>query len=128
MSLKIRLKPHDKVIIGGSVITNAGTVCELLIETNVPILRQKDIMTEDEADSPCKRIYFVIQLMYIDGDSMTRHHEAYWKIIKEILDAAPSMLPLIDQISEQILSNNYYKALKLAQKLIQYEQEVINRA
>lgn len=128
MALKIRLKPHEKIIIGGSVITNAGNACEILIETNVPILRQKDIITEDEADSPCKRIYFAVQLMYIDGDNLTKHHQTYWELVKEVLDAAPSMLPQIDRISDQILATNYYKALKLTHKLIQYEQEVINRA
>jgi flagellar biosynthesis regulator FlbT len=34
---------------------------------------------------------------------------------------------LTNQISEEILGGRYYQALKLAQKLIDYEQEVINR-
>jgi flagellar biosynthesis regulator FlbT len=48
-------------------------------------------------------------------------------LVKDLLSASPRLLELIDQISEQILSNRYYQALKLAGKLIEYEQEVLTR-
>ena len=127
MPLKITLKPHEKMIVGGAVITNGNTKCDLLIENNVPILRQKDIMSEKDADSPGRRIYFAIQLMYVDEGNLIEHHNTYWKLVQDIVKAAPSMLGLIDEISENILSSSYYQALKLAGKLIDYEQEVIDR-
>jgi flagellar protein FlbT len=127
MALKITLGPREKMIIGGAVVTNDNTRCDLLVENKVPILRQKDIMTEKDADSPCRRIYFSIQLMYIDEENLIGHHNAYWKLVQDVVKAAPSTLGLIDQISEYILHNKYYQALKLAKKLIVYEQEVVNR-
>ena len=55
------------MIIGGAVVTNGNSAsCDLVIENKTPILRQKDILTEEKADSPCRRIYYAIQLMYID--------------------------------------------------------------
>ena len=36
----------------------------------------------------------------------------------------PSTLALIDQIGMHILASRYYQALKLARKLIDYEQEI----
>ena len=127
MPLKIALKPNERMIVGGAVITNGNTRCDLLVENKVPILRQKDIMSEKDADSPCRKIYFTIQLMYIDEENLIEHHNTYWKLVQDIVKAAPSMLALIDQISEHILNNKYYQALKLARKLIDYEQEVIDR-
>lgn len=127
MPLKITLKPHERMIVGGAVITNGNTRCDLLIENKVSILRQKDIMSEKDADSPCRKIYFTIQLMYIDEENLIEHRNTYWKLVQDIVKAAPSMLALIDQISEHILNNKYYQALKLARKLIDYEQEVIDR-
>ena len=127
MPLKITLKPHERMIVGGAVITNGNTRCDLLIENKVSILRQKDIMSEKDADSPCRKIYFTIQLMYIDEENLIEYHNTYWKLVQDIVKAAPSMLALIDQISEHILNNKYYQALKLARKLIDYEQEVIDR-
>ena len=114
------------MIVGGSVITNGNTRFDLLIENKVSILRQKDIMSEKDADSPCRKVYFTIQLMYIDEENLIEHHNSYWKLVQDIVKAAPSMLALIDQISEHILNNKYYQGLKLARKLIDYEQEIID--
>jgi flagellar protein FlbT len=125
--LKIFLKPEERVIIGGAVITNGKLKSELFVENKVPVLRQKDIMGIKEADTPCRRIYFVIQLMYMDEGHLVEHHQTYWQLVKDLLSASPRLLELIDQISEQILSNRYYQALKLAGKLIEYEQEVLTR-
>ena len=41
--------------------------------------------------------------------------------------AVPSALPRIEAISEQIVSERYYKALKLARKLIDYEQSLLEQ-
>jgi flagellar protein FlbT len=127
MALKITLKPHEKVIIGGAVITNGDLRSHLIIENRVPILRQKDILAEAEASSPCRRIYFVIQLMYVDEPNLATYHEMYWKLVKELVEAAPSTLPSVGRISESILSGNHYQALKEAKRLISYEKEVIDR-
>jgi flagellar protein FlbT len=127
MALKITLKPNERMIIGGAVVANGDTRADFTIENKVPLLRQKDIMSENEANSPSRRLYFVIQLMYIDQDNVLTYHNTYWSIVKDIVKAAPSVLGLIDQISELILGNQYYQALKLTQTLIEYEQEVTHR-
>ena len=128
MALRITLKPQEKMILGAAVITNAsGAGCNLIIENKVPILREKDILSEKEANSPCRRIYFVIQLMYIDEENLKIHQKTYWTLVKDLVKAVPSTVALIDQISEHIVSARYYQALKLAQKLCDYEQEVISR-
>ena len=126
MALKISLRPHERLIIGSAVIENGGNRSEFTIENNVPILREKDIMTAAQADSPCRRIYFVIQLMYIDDKNLAVHHKTYWELVKDVIEAAPSTIRLIDDISWHILAHKYYQALKLTKKLIEYEQEVIN--
>jgi flagellar protein FlbT len=126
MGLKITLKPHERIIIGGGVVTNGDSRSSLVIENNVPILRGKEIMRESEADTPCRRIYFAIQLMYIDDNHIVEHHNTYWNLVGDVIKAAPSVLGLVDRISECILGNRFYPALKLCRKLIDYEQEVID--
>jgi len=128
MTLKITLKPQEKMIVGGAVLINGNPKnTDLIIENTVPVLRQKDILSEKDATSPCSRIYFVIQLMYIDEANLLTHHNAYWKLVRELLDAAPGLTGFIDQINQHILSGRHYQALKLARELITYEQEVISR-
>ena len=46
---------------------------------------------------------------------------------RDVVRAAPSTVVLIDSISEHILQQQYYQALKLTKRLIDYEQEAIQR-
>jgi len=128
MPLKLTLKPHERVVLGGAVIKNGASACHLLIENNVPILRQADILSEAEAHTPCRRIYFVIQLIYIDQAQSAELQPLYWELVREVLEAAPSMKNLISRISQFIIDNKLYQALKAARKLIQYEEELIKNA
>ncbi|RPJ12927.1 MAG: flagellar protein FlbT, partial [Deltaproteobacteria bacterium] len=55
MALKITLKPGERMVIGGAVLTSGNSAsCDLVIENRTPILRQKDILTEEKANSPCR--------------------------------------------------------------------------
>jgi flagellar protein FlbT len=127
MALKITLKPNEKLILGGAVITNGATKCEFRIENTVAILRENSILTPDEADTPARRIYLTIQLMYVDPKQLQDHQRLYWQLVKEFIDAAPSSLAMIDHMNELILNEKYYDALKATKALIEYEQEVIER-
>jgi flagellar biosynthesis repressor protein FlbT len=121
MSLKITLKKNERVIVDGAVIRNGGKAAVFFIENVIPILREKDIMGEQEADTPCKRIYFILQLMYIDEGSMPQHQRAYARLAEEIVAAAPSLSKFIDTINERLQARKFYQALKAAQTLIENE-------
>ena len=127
MGLKITLKPSEKMIVGNAVISNSGVSdCYIMVENNSTILREKNIMSEEDAKTPCQQLYFIIQLMYIDHQNISPHQQTYWKLSKDIVKAAPSTYAIIDEINFNILKQNYYKALKAAHKLIDYETELLN--
>jgi flagellar protein FlbT len=127
MALKVELKPGERIIIGECVITNADQRTRLLIDGTAPILREKDIMTSERADSPAKRIYLAVQLMYLARDARA-HHDIYFALMRDIIQAAPTTWPYIESINNRILTGEMYKALKEAKRLIAYEQEVISDA
>jgi flagellar protein FlbT len=128
MALKITLKSGERMILGGAVVINGNSgSCDLIIENKVPILRQKDILAEAKADTPCRRIYLAVQLMYIDEANLATYHKAFCEMAADVAKAAPSTVVLIDGISEMIHQRNYYQALKLTRRLIDYEQEVMRR-
>lgn len=127
MPLKIILKPRERMVIDGAVIRNGDAKTEFTIENRVTLLREKDILAQKDAHTICRKIYYIIQLMYIDKTDPVSHHDAYWKLVQPLVKAAPSTVPLVDRISEQILADQYYQALKLAKKLVAYEEEVMNR-
>jgi flagellar protein FlbT len=127
MSLKVELKPGEKLLIGNCVVTNGEQRARLFIDGRVPILREKDILTSETANSPARRIYLAVQLMYI-GEDVEALRRDYFQLINDIVTAAPSTTPIVDEINNEILTGSLYKALKAAKKLIQYEQDLLSHA
>jgi flagellar biosynthesis repressor protein FlbT len=127
MSLKVELKPGEKLLIGNCVVTNGDQRARLFIDGKVPILREKDILTAETANSPARRIYLAVQLMYIREDVEALRRD-YFQLINDIVKAAPSTVPIVDEINNEILTGSLYKALKAAKKLIQYEQDLLSHA
>ena len=127
MPLKLTLKPNEKVLIGTAVVTNAGQKCEIIIQNTVPVLREKDIITEENADTPCKKIYHTILNMYVDPKNEKEHHEIYFKLVKELFNACPDqvILALTMEVSQKILEGNHYHALKKCKKLLNFEAELL---
>lgn len=124
MALVIDLKPKERIIVGNAVITNDNQRTRLHIEGEAPILRERDVLREEDATSPCKRVYYIIQLMYLAKDP-TEIYDLYFEAVREVQDAAPSTALLIADVSQFILGGHYYKALREARKLIDYEQELM---
>lgn len=127
MSLKVELKPNERLIIGNCVVTNSDQRTRLFIDGKAPILREKDILTPDTADSPAKRIYLAVQLMYLE-DNIDTLRTQYFSLVNDIVTAAPSCIPIVDEINNDILTGSLYKALKAAKRLIQYEQDLLSNA
>ena len=127
MALKVELKPGERIMIGDCVVTNSDQRTRLLIEGAAPILREKDIMTPERANTPAKRIYLAVQLMYTSRDAQP-HHELYFSLVRDIVQAAPSTWPLVEAINNHILTGEMYKALKETKKLIAYEEELLANA
>lgn len=127
MALKVELKAGERVIIGTAVIRNGDARAQLFIEGQAPILRERDIFTPATADTPAKKIYLAVQLMYLDGD-LSQHDHLYFPLVRDFIQAAPSAIELIAEINHRILGGDLYRALKAARKLIAYEAELITDA
>jgi hypothetical protein len=52
-----------------------------------------------------------------------KHHEIYFTLVREFLEAVPSSGPAVSELNNRILSGDLYKALKAAKKLITYESK-----
>ena len=104
MALKVELKPHERIIVGNCVITNTDQRARLLIDGDkIPILREKDILTPETADTPAKLVYLAVQLMYISPDPQV-NHGVYFNLVRDIVTAAPSAWPIIEGINNNILN------------------------
>lgn len=124
MPLRVELKPFERIIIGKSVITNSETRTAFLIDGDAPILREKDILTSETANSPAKRIYLCVQMMYLEDD-IQAYQDLYLGFIKELIEAVPSFRDQIEVVSNLILSGQLYKGLRELRSLIKREDELL---
>jgi flagellar biosynthesis repressor protein FlbT len=123
MALKISLKPHEKFVVNGAVITNGDRRSAFIINNKVSILREKDIMTADDITTPARRIYFPIMLAYLEPDNASKYYEEFVHRMTEFMNVIdnPDVKMLCVDISLHVMQNEYYRALTQCRKLIDYE-------
>jgi flagellar protein FlbT len=124
MALKVELKPFERIVIGGSVITNSETRTRFMIEGEAPILREKDILTAEMANTPVKRLYLCTQMMYLEND-IPKYQELYMGFVKDLLEAVPSFRPSLETASKLIVSGSIYGSLKEIRTLMKREEELL---
>jgi flagellar protein FlbT len=125
MALKLSLKPDEKLVINGAVIANADRRTTLIVHNKASILREKDIMQEENVDTPAKRIYFPIMLMYMDQGDTDKYYEEFVLRMTEFMNAitTPAAIDNCVKISRDVMDRNYYRALITCKKLMAFEEE-----
>jgi flagellar protein FlbT len=127
MPLKIELKPHESIIIGEALITNDNDRIRFYIDGNVPILREKFILREKDATTPAKRVYFIVQQMYLSNGSKDLQ-KLFVEYIRDLQEAAPSLRAYVAPVAEAMIVSDYYTAIKEAAKLIEQEEVLFGAA
>ena len=122
MPLRVELKPFERIIIGDSVIINSGTRSSFLIDGATPILREKDTVTAETADTPANRLYHCVQMMYLKND-VGRYRATYLDRVKELQEAVAGSSDLITAVNHHVTEGSLYKALKEIRELMKREEE-----
>ena len=128
MPLKLSLKPGEKFVLNGAVLANGDKRTSLVIQNKACILREKDIMQVEDADTPARRIYFPIMMMYLDSDTADTYYSQFALRMTEFMQAISDrrMLALCVEISKDVMNGQYYKALVQCRTLFDFEQERLN--
>ena len=125
MPLTMELKPNDKIIVNGAVIENAGAATRLILHNQAAVLRGKEIMTEEEANTPAKRIYFALQGAYIFPEKQEETLIAFAEYLGEFLRASPSSVDIIENIRKTAIDGKIYQALRKIHDLIEHEEKIM---
>jgi flagellar biosynthesis repressor protein FlbT len=125
VALKLSLKPGEKIVLNGAVIANGDRRSSLILHNKATILREKDIMQEQEADTPARRIYFPIMLIYMGQGKTEEYYQEFAIRMTEFMQAikSPEIVELCVKISKSVMSQDYYRALMDCKKLIAFELE-----
>lgn len=125
MPLKLSLKPGEKFVLNGAVLTNGDKRTSLVLQNKACVLREKDIMQSEDATTPARRIYFPVMMMYLDPDGTEAYYNDFALRMTEFMGAIQNrqMLATCLEISRDVMSGSYYKALMSCKKLYEFEQE-----
>ena len=128
MPLKLSLKPGEKFVLNGAVLANGDKRTSLVIQNKACILREKDIMQVEDADTPARRIYFPIMMMYLDSETADTYYSQFALRMTEFMQAISDrrVLALCVEISKDVMNGQYYKALVQCRTLFDFEQERLN--
>ncbi len=126
--LVLKLAPKERVLINGAVIENGDRRTRVAILTpNANILRLKDALHPDDANTPVRRVCYIAQLI-LSGDA-------------DVEEARPQLLSGIEQLSQvlidtdsrkaledatdAVVSERYYQAMKALRLLIPREDRLL---
>lgn len=125
MPLKLSLKPGEKFVINGAVLTNGEKRATLIVQNKACLLREKDIMQPEDATTPARRIYLPIMMMYLDSDGNDQYYDDFALRMTEFMGAIKNRdaLATCVEISRDVMSGSYYRALMQCRKLFEFEQE-----
>ena len=126
MPLKLRLKPHEKIIVNGAVIVCEHGGTELTFLNQARILREDDVVSpealetlgpSDGSRAGARQLYFIIQLLYIDPDQAPRYLPLLAEAVAAVRAEHPERGAGIDGIVHLLADGFLYRALKACREL-----------
>jgi flagellar protein FlbT len=125
MALKLSLKPFERIAVNGAVLVNGPRRTEFALENQAHVLRERDVMRPEEADTPAKRIYLPIVLMTLDPSRKKDYLPEYERRLTEFTAAVlnPEILNLCAALAAHVANGDTYKALLACRELIEFERE-----
>jgi flagellar protein FlbT len=126
--LVLKLGPKERVLINGAVIENGDRRSRLSILTpNAHILRLRDAISPDEANTPVRRVCFIAQLV-LSGDADEQQARLQLQRGIEQLGLAlrdRDSREHLDDATEAVRAGDYYRVLKRLRALLPIEERLL---
>ncbi len=127
MPLKIELKPGERAILNGAVIEGASDGrTEFVVLNRATIMRERHIINEEDANTPVKRLYFALQMLYIEPAQKDKYYPQFEKFAADL--AYTFSLPTLKFALEQTVTagrqDQFYEALKICRAMIETEERL----
>lgn len=126
MALRLTLKPNERIVVNGTLIRNGGRAGEIIIETHCRMLRESEIIREEEVDTPCKQIWMTMQVLHL-ADDPSEAHTLLLTQATELMKVMPSAAPFIAAMSSAIEEAHTHKAIKEVKRLVQHERDILDQ-
>lgn len=127
-TFKLFLKPNEKIFINGAVIKVDRKVgFELL--NDVDFLLEHHVMQVEDANTPLKQLYFIIQIMLMSPSEKPAALTLYRDSVKAMLAAFENeaIITELQSVDACIGEDKPFEALKALRGLFDAETEILAR-
>lgn len=128
MTLRISLRDGEQMIVNGAVIRSVGRT-DLCVENSVNLLRSREVMLQNDAITPAKRLYFACMMAYIDPAGAAAHHDDIVVFLRDLIIAleAHDAKAACARFARKVATGDFYRALADCRMLIDYEAAALGR-
>jgi flagellar protein FlbT len=127
MPLKLKLAAHERLIVNGAVLINGDFRTSLLVRNFAHVMREKDVLQEADANTPTKRLYFLVQTMLMQPPPSDELMSGYREAHRQLTDAyvRADNLDILHEVDRLVGEGDFYKALARLHPLIAYEADLL---
>lgn len=128
-TLKISLKPNEKIYINGAVIRVDRKVCIELLN-DATFLLEAHVMLAKDATTPLRQLYFIIQMLLMDSGSASAAREMFGRSMQVMLTsyASPPLVAGLKRIEDLVAAGKTFEALKMIRTLLPLEPPLSGEA
>ena len=125
-TLKISLKPNEKIYINGAVIrVDRKVTIELM--NDVQFLLESHVIQADQASTPLRQLYFIVQIMLINPVGAAEAREMFRRSLPMLIASFDNqdICKGLKQIDRMVGEDDIYEALKAIRALYPLERRAL---
>ena len=125
-TLKISLKPNEKIYINGAVIrVDRKVTIELM--NDVQFLLESHVIQADQASTPLRQLYFIVQIMLINPAGAADARDMFRRSLPMLIASFDNqeICKGLKQIDRMVGEDDIYEALKAIRALYPLERKAL---
>jgi flagellar protein FlbT len=128
MPLKLKLGANERLVVNGAVLVNGAYRTTIVVRNYAHIMREKDVLQVEDANTPTKRVYLLVQSMLMMPPPPPEIVSAYRLAHGQLMGcfARQQDIDLLEDVDRLVEEGDYYKALTRLHPLIAYEAVLLN--
>lgn len=121
--MNITLRAGERIYINGAVL-RVDRKATLELMNDATFLLETHVMQAEDATTPLRQVYFVVQVMLMDPASARTTAQLAASLIDKALEAfeTPQIRQGLENVSELIGRNRYFEAMKALRSMYPLEQ------
>lgn len=125
-NMRLYLRANEKIFINGAVLKVDRKVSFELMN-DATFLLENHVMQKEDADTPLKQLYFVVQMLLMDPANTDQPKVLFRQMVSNLLDTLDTaeLIDGVKSIDVEVSSGRPFAALKTIRQLFEVESKVL---